>query len=506
MKQNLEAQKPVFPIESTQHWVGGRWLEENAGQAYISYNPSSGEEIFKFQVSNEVVDEAVKVTSQVCSGSDPMSFATRLQAVSQFKKNLNENHDLIEQKLRFEIGKPLWEAQHDISASVRYLERLESQVGLEECFQGSAVAGRVRGQVMTHPVGLVAGYISFSDPLMNFVSYVSSAILAGNPIVVISSVHSAWSVYGFVELVSSLDLPKGFVSVVMGGYKEFRRVLSYSEVRVALYTGSAEHCDELLRNTRSINDCQMIFQAGGKNSCVVHSSADIEQAVRATVYGVVKSAGQSCFSTSRVYVYRSIFPRFYEKLVEVLSKVHVGRADVDDSNSAVIMGPLCSEKALTRFLRFQTMGAREADETPLWGKRLDRGLGFLVLPGLHQMSEDREANTAYRSTVQFGPDLAIYSYDVLSDVLEQVNRYPSLSMSFIGDPEVVTKRLHQVDVPNIMINQPSCGMGVTPFVPYRAGSSLQHVHSPMDVSHMIRMKSVDHNDESLNLFQKWPEL
>lgn len=79
-----------------------------------------------------------------------------------------------------------------------------------------------------------------------------------------------------------------------------------------------------------------ILELGGNNAIIISEHADIEMAVRATVFGAVGTAGQRCTSTRRLIVQSTVFEQVKKRLLEVYSKITIG--DPFDEN--VMVGPM----------------------------------------------------------------------------------------------------------------------------------------------------------------------
>ena len=89
-----------------------------------------------------------------------------------------------------------------------------------------------------------------------------------------------------------------------------------------------------------------ILELGGNNAIIVADDADIEMAVRATLFGAVGTAGQRCTSTRRVLLQKSIKEKFLNSLLKAYRQVRIGNPL--DSNT--LMGPLVDKIALDNML------------------------------------------------------------------------------------------------------------------------------------------------------------
>ena len=117
-----------------------------------------------------------------------------------------------------------------------------------------------------------------------------------------------------------------------------------------------------------------------------------------TLYGACADAGQRLEATGLAFVHAKRVAEFTDKFVLAVKRLPIGaREDLTEATRHV-MGPLCSAEARERFLRFQGIAYREAEETLRWGKMIDNlGNGFFVSPGVHSMKPESVLKSFYAS-------------------------------------------------------------------------------------------------------------
>ena len=457
-----------FPLVWQGQWIDGKWLPVRKGALLkASLNPNDGTKLIEVYGDKDSVAAAVDSCYRARAAMAGKSLDTRLDYLRRFRQTLADYQNAAVTVMRVEAGKPAWEAQADLDSALKYLDWVVGNgEHLFEQLLAPARLGTSEGEFKMLPIGVAAAYLPFSTPVTSFVFYFCATMLAGSPLVINSSSHALLSSQLFAHIAQETELPPGWLNVVFGNFNSFKQIFSDKRIAAVLYTGSREHCDTIRVESRSHYGRQVVLQSGGKNSVIVHSSADLDQAVRCIVYGALKSAGQRCTSTSRVFVYRSLLGDFQERLVAAFRNVVIGRTDVDDDKSgahkAPFMGPLYSDKAVEKYLRFQTMANRESEKTLLWGQAIEEiPTGNFVTPSLHYLGKF-DNQSAYQGNVLFSPDVAIYDYDVLDNAIDQINTTDAaFAVSFIGDPEILADRRHLFLAPNLLINQPTVEMETT---------------------------------------------
>ena len=64
-----------------------------------------------------------------------------------------------------------------------------------------------------------------------------------------------------------------------------------------------------------------LLELGGNNAIIITPEADLDIAIRASVFGSVGTCGQRCTSTRRLIVHELIFEEIKKRLVRVYSPV-----------------------------------------------------------------------------------------------------------------------------------------------------------------------------------------
>jgi aldehyde dehydrogenase (NAD+) len=101
------------------------------------------------------------------------------------------------------------------------------------------------------------------------------------------------------------------------------------------------------------------LELGGNTPCVVLDDADLDQAVRGTVFGRFLHQGQICMSTNRIIVDAALYQEFVERFTAHVRTLKYG----DPSDPDTVIGPIINAKQLERMLdlmkRARQAGARQ---------------------------------------------------------------------------------------------------------------------------------------------------
>jgi betaine-aldehyde dehydrogenase len=167
-----------------------------------------------------------------------------------------------------------------------------------------------------------------------------------------------------MELVGDV-VPPGVLNVVTGGADCGAALVSHPLIpRIALIgsvpTGRAiaRAAAERLKH--------VTLELGGKNACIVFPDADVDKAIAGAVAGMNFTwCGQSCGSTSRVFVHASIHDRVVAGIVAAVQRYKPGIP----TDPATTMGALVSKAHLDKVERMIAVGLAEGAALSCGGAR-----------------------------------------------------------------------------------------------------------------------------------------
>ena len=220
---------------------------------------------------------------------------------------MSERADDLARIMAVQTGKTLRDAKTEAARSISTMEisaeeakRIHGEmVPMDAVAPGS---GKI-GFTMRVPVGVVAGITPFNAPLSTLCHKLGPAVAAGNTLVVKPHPHGAGVTAMLAELSLEAGLPAGVFNVVHGGADIGAGLVGHPKVALVNFTGSGAVADRIIR---SIGLKRVLLELGGNAPTIVHGDADLSKAVPQCLEAAFGLTGQSCISTQRIYVHRSI--------------------------------------------------------------------------------------------------------------------------------------------------------------------------------------------------------
>jgi aldehyde dehydrogenase (NAD+) len=207
------------------------------------------------------------------------------------------------------------------------------------------------------------------------------------------------------------------VQIAIGEAESGRFIADHHDIAIVSATGSVRMGQDVgVRAARRF--ARSILELGGNNAAIVTPSADIELALRATVFAATGTCGQRCTSLRRLIVHDSIRAEFVGRLVATVASLRIGSPLVD----ATHVGPLIDQQAADAMQRALEQARREGGIVH-GGERVDvLGMedAYYVRPAIVEMP--RQSDIVREET--FAPILYVLPYDTLDEAIALQNDVP----------------------------------------------------------------------------------
>jgi acyl-CoA reductase-like NAD-dependent aldehyde dehydrogenase len=399
--------------DSYSSFVGGEWID--GGEVRQSIDPATEEPIAELHDATEgVVARAVGAALEAQRGWQATPWTDRAAALDELAARLEQDAETFARLDVVDAGIPLRGMRRDVSNAVRYLRYF------------AAIASELKGHTLEspdgslnmalrEPYGVVGRIIPFNHPLQFAASAVAAPLAAGNAVVLKPSEHTSVSALHFARLAADV-LPAGLFSVVVGAGTVGSALVRHPDVSRIGFTGSVAGGRAVLRDAAD-QIKPVSLELGGKNPLIICPDAEVEEAIKLAEIGMnlQRTAGQSCGSTSRVYVHDDVHDEFVNGLVARFAALRVG----DPQDDEIDVGPLAFEAHRDRVLDAVARAEAAGAERVIGGSRppgLDRG--FFVSPTLFVGVGD--AMDVARQEI-FGPVVAVLRWRDEDDVVARAN-------------------------------------------------------------------------------------
>src|SRR5512132_241533 len=389
--------------------LGGKWVE--TGTWLEIRSPYDGSVVGRVPQAG-ATEAAAAVEAAERAMREPLPPHKRAEILVKVAGALGRRADEAALLISAEAGKPLKAARVEVARAMSTYtmaaveaRKLTGQVVPMDASQ--AGEGKLALTVRV-PVGVVGAISPFNFPLNLVAHKIAPALAAGCAVVLKPASQTPLSALLLAELETEAGLPPGWLNVVVGPASDIGDVLVGDErVKALTFTGSSGVGWKLRERAprKRVN-----LELGNSTPMIVEADADIEAAASATAQHGFSFAGQSCISIQRVYVQRSAYDDFVERLVPKVEQLVVG----DPADEETDLGPVIDEDARERILEWIDE-ARDAGAEILTGGDLE---GELIRPTLIA-NPSPELKVSCEEV--FGPVVTLTPYDSLDEALDLAN-------------------------------------------------------------------------------------
>jgi glyceraldehyde-3-phosphate dehydrogenase (NADP+) len=346
--------------------------------------------------------------------------------------------------IALEAGKPLKAAKVEVDraiftfalaaeeAKVKHEQHIDVRLPLP--------ASSRQGTIRWFPAGPVAAITPFNFPLNLVAHKLAPAIAAGCPVVLKPAPQTPLTALKLAKVIVAAGLPAGALSVMPMPNEVAAKLVADARLKVLSFTGSAKVGWELKAKA---GKKKVVLELGGNAAVIVESDADVAAAAQKCVAGGFVYSGQSCISVQRVFVQRSVFADFCDRLIGGVKDLKSG----DPLDPQVDCGPLIRESDAVRIEQWIAEAVAHGAKVLIGGKRS----GWFVEPTVLTNTKPKDKVNAEEI---FGPLVTLEPYDQLDEAIARVNasRYGLQAGIFSADQQNIEHAFTAIEVGGVIAN------------------------------------------------------
>jgi salicylaldehyde dehydrogenase len=191
------------------------------------------------------------------------------------------------------------------------------------------------------PVGVILSIVPWNGPVVLAARAIAYPIVCGNTVVFRASETSPKTHALLAESLYEAGLPAGVLNFVTNDPDDAPAVIDaligHKAVRRINFTGSTR-VGRIIAQKAAPYLKRCLLELGGKSPQVVLDDADVDEAVKAAVFGSFLYQGQICMSTERIVVDNKIADEFVQKFAARAKELPCGDPGAGAGNCVV--GPM----------------------------------------------------------------------------------------------------------------------------------------------------------------------
>ena len=325
--------------------VGVEWF--GSGDEICSFSPVDGSLLGKLKTTSiQDYEIVIGKAEKAFKSFRKIPAPKRGELVRQFGNKLRENKLSLGYLVSWEMGKSIQEGLGEVQEMI---DICDFALGLSRQLYGFTMTSERESHRLYeqyHPLGLVGIISAFNFPVAVWSWNVALAWVCGNVCIWKPSEKTPLCSIAcqnlIIDVLKENNIDEGVSCVVNGGAEVGSWIADDQRISLVSATGSTKMGVNVSKKVGARLG-KTILELGGNNAIIITPNADLDIAIRASIFGAVGTCGQRCTSTRRLIVHESIFIKFTEILKKSYKQLRIGNP-IDEKNH---IGPLIDENAVS---------------------------------------------------------------------------------------------------------------------------------------------------------------
>lgn len=366
--------------------IGGEWRAR--GETVDTYNPSTGKAVASVTLPTiEDYHEGVKKAKEAEYEWRNTPAPTRAGIVKEIGDALREYQEDLGKVNTLQMGKIIPEGTGEVQ---EFIDICDLATGLGRQLEGKVLQSERKNHALYeiyNPIGSVGIITTYNFPVAVYGWNAANALTCGNstvwkgapsvPLVTIATGK-------IVQQVLRDNKVNPAVATIFCGGAEIGEAMTHDKnLEMISFTGSVQ-TGQKIRQVVNDRMGRTLLELGGNNAIIVSEDANIELAVRSSLFSCAGTAGQRCTTTRRLILHESIYDQFVSKLKNAYSKLTIGDPLKDEG---VLYGPVHGQNTVDIF-KDAVKKAQEQGGRILYGGNVIEREGYFVEPTIIEISHD----------------------------------------------------------------------------------------------------------------------
>ncbi|MBV7509022.1 aldehyde dehydrogenase family protein [Bacillus sp. sid0103] len=478
-------------VKTHLNYINGEWVSSLRNKVGAAINPANKNEIVGYvQCSTgEDVDRAVAAAKRAQKEWRRLSGAERGDYLYKIANSLERRLEEVAETMTREMGKTFPEAKGETMRGIAIL-RYYAGEGMRKA--GDVIPSTDSKALMFTtrvPLGVIGVISPWNFPVAIPIWKMAPALIYGNTVLIKPAQEAAVTAAKIMECMHEAGIPAGVVNMVTGAGSEVgTAIVNHSDVNGITFTGS-NATGKQIGQAALARGAKYQLEMGGKNPVIITADADLDLAVEGTINGGLRSTGQKCTATSRVFVQAEVYDAFKEKLLEQVKEITIGNGMEGNS----WMGPCASENQMNTVLSYIEKGKAEGARLIYGGERYTENggeNGFFVQPAIF---EEVTNGMVIAQEEIFGPVLVLIKVESIEEALTQANdvEYGLSASIYTKDIGTMMSFINDIEAGLVRINAETAGVELqAPFGGMKQSSSHSREQGQAAVEFFTAIKTV----------------
>jgi len=446
------------PYFREQGYIDGIWCDAKSKDTVEVIDPATNQPIGTVpNMATEEAKAAVDAAAKALPTWRALTAHQRSTLLQRWFQLIQDNKRQLAELMTFEQGKPVAEAEGEITYAASFIEWFAEQ--------GKRTNGEIipspssdkRLMVIKQGIGVCAAITPWNFPAAMITRKAAPALAAGCTMVIKPANETPYTALALAELAAQAGIPAGVINIVTGDAVKIGEVFtSDNRVRKLSFTGSTG-VGRLLMRQCADSVKKVSLELGGNAPFIIFNDADIEKAVAGAMGAKFRNAGQTCVCANRFYIHKDVYQQFSERFVAEVKKLKVGNGFTE----GVTIGPLINHKAVEKSQSLLADTLQRGATLLCGGERDKAGENFFQPTVVGNVPADSHI----LEEEIFGPVAPLVIFDNEEEVVHLANNtiYGLAAYFYSEDPQRIWRVAENLEYGMVGINTGLISNEVAPF-------------------------------------------
>lgn len=399
-------------LDARHHYIKGQWQSSSANNFQPIINPATEEEIGQVILGTAADAElAIMAAHQAFESFCATSLDDRIALLETINKGLIERSEEIGHAISQEMGAPL-----ALGKGAQAGSGPQHFSAIIEILKDFAFEQPMGTTLLRHePIGVCTLITPWNWPMNQIATKVAPAIAAGCTMILKPSEYAPLDAMILADIIDKAGAPAGVFNLVHGdGIGVGNTLVTHDLVDMVSFTGSTR-AGVAISKAAAPTIKRVALELGGKSAAIILDDADLGNAIKDSVTGVLLNSGQSCNAATRVLVPRGLYTEAAQHAVTI--------ADSMTSGLTNGIGPVANAAQYGRVIEYIKIGISEGATLLTGGTERPHNYpkGYFVEPTIFG---DVTSDMVVAKEEIFGPVLCLMPYDRIEDAIRIANDSP----------------------------------------------------------------------------------
>ncbi|GAF64632.1 putative aldehyde dehydrogenase [Bacillus sp. TS-2] len=433
-------------IHNIKQYINGEWTNSTSEKTIEVINPANEEVLGKIaDGTKEDVNRAVEAAKNAFQSFSQTPKQARVELLENIVKEYEKRKDDLIKVITDELGSPI-----TFTESVQYEMGLQHfKQAVKELKSFKFVEDRGGHVIQKDAIGVSGLITPWNFPTNQAATKLASAIAAGSTVVLKPASKTPFAAIILAEIFDAAGVPKGVFNLVNGsGSTVGDAISSHPDIDFVSFTGSGGVGSNIMK--KSAEDIKKVsLELGGKSPMIILEDADLKEAAKSAIEGVINNTGQVCTAATRTLIPAKLKSAFIDEVKEQVSHYKVGDPYDEQTN----VGPQISDDQWNTVQSYIEKGMQEGATLVAGGLGKPEGLDKGFYSKITVFSDVQNDMTIAQEEI-FGPVMSIITYDSIDDAIKIANdtKYGLAGYVFGNDSGTLKKIASKLRAGRITIN------------------------------------------------------